>query len=398
MKRTNSFFFIFIFTVSVATSQSPEDCRMDNLVKKNLNLAVLQYKFLLHNVPPDVMPRTFNASTDQIITSDTKWWTSGFYPGTLLYLYEYSKDTMLLHEAEKRLELLEKEKINTGSHDLGFMFFCSFGNAYRIIGRTEYKEVLNTAASSLATRYRSSAEAIQSWDAGEKYHCPVIIDNMMNLELLFWVSNNGGETRFRDIAVSHANTTLINHFRPDNSSWHLVDFDPTNGEVIRKMTVQGASDSSAWARGQSWGLYGYTMMYRFTLNKKYLDKARDIADFILNHPKMPADGIPYWDYDAPDIPDTYRDASSASILASALIELSGYVNRREALKYKKAVEKILISLSSDTYHALPGTNGGFILMHSVGSLPGNSEVDVALIYADYYYIEALLRYRNQFLN
>jgi unsaturated chondroitin disaccharide hydrolase len=371
---------------------------MRTLVETNLKAAVKQYEVLMHNVPPDVMPYAFDISTGKVITSDTKWWTSGFYPGTLWYLYEFSKDTLLLHEAEHRLDLLEKEKYYTGNHDLGFMIFCSFGNAFRITGKPEYKEILNIAAASLATRYRPAVKAIQSWEAGERYHCPVIIDNMMNLELLCWVSENGGEARFREIAVSHSNTTLINHFRPDNSSWHVVDYDPASGKVIRKMTAQGANDSSAWSRGQSWGLYGFTMMYRFTHEKKYLDKARDIAGFILNHPDLPADGVPYWDYNAPDIPDTNRDASSSAILASALIELSGYVNGREVLKYKKAAGKILESLSSDTYHASPGTNGGFILMHSVGSLPENREVNMPVVYADYYYIEALLRYRKQYLN
>jgi len=164
------------------------------------------------------------------------------------------------------------------------------------------------------------------------------------------------------------------------------------------MTAQGASDSSAWARGQSWGLYGYTMMYRFTHDNRYLEKAVAIAHFILLHPNLPKDGIPYWDFNAPGIPDTYRDASSATIMASALLELTGYVNKTEASKYKRAAEKILVTLSSKKYLAAPDINGGFILLHSVGSLPGKSEVDVPLTYADYYFIEALMRYKEMYLN
>jgi uncharacterized protein YyaL (SSP411 family) len=221
----------------------------------------------------------------------------------------------------------------------------------------------------------------------------VIIDNMMNLELLEWASRNGGDKRLGEIAVNHANTTLQNHFRADGSSWHVIDYDLASGTVARKKTHQGYSDESAWARGQSWGLYGYTMMYRFTKDPAYLSQARKIAGFLLNHPRLPSDKVPYWDYDAPDIPDARRDVSAGSIMASALLELAQYTKGKEKEEYVNTAATILQSLAS-SYRSPAGGNGGFILDHSVGHLPGNSEVDVPLTYADYYFVEALLRYKK----
>jgi hypothetical protein len=273
--------------------------------------------------------------------------------------------------------------------------YCSFGNAYRIFGDAAYKDVIFKAAASLATRYRPSIKAIQSWNSNERLKCPVIIDNMMNLELLHWVSDHGGESRFKEIAVTHANTTLQNHFRSDYSSYHVVDYDLNTGGVLKKITWQGAADSSAWARGQAWGLYGYTMMYRFTKNKTYLAQAQHIAQFILQH--LPADKIPYWDFNAPGIPDTYRDASAAAIIASAFLELGQYVAAKEKTVLVNTAEKILRTLASPAYRARAGENGGFILLHSVGSIPHKSEVDVPLTYADYYFIEALKRYKDWYL-
>ncbi|MEI8059011.1 MAG: glucuronyl hydrolase, partial [Ferruginibacter sp.] len=371
---------------------------MKNMINTNMEFAAKQYKILMQNTPDTLMPRSFDASKNQLVTSDTKWWCSGFYPGSLLYIYEYTKDPVIKTEALKRLGILEKEKYYTGNHDLGFKMFCSFGNAYRIFGDSTFKEVIFKAAASLATRYRPSIKAIQSWNSNEKLKCPVIIDNMMNLELLYWVSEHGGDARFKEIAVTHANTTLQNHFRPDYSSYHVVDYDLNTGDVIKKITWQGAADSSAWARGQAWGLYGYTMMYRFTKNKAYLDLARHIAQFILHHTNLPADKIPYWDFNAVGIPSTYRDASSASILASAFLELGQYVTKKESKELVYTAEKILQSLASPAYRSNAGENGGFILLHSVGSVPNKSEVDVPLTYADYYFLEALKRYKDWYLD
>lgn len=357
-----------------------------------LHKAVLQYKYLGTQLPADVLPKTYYPLTKKFETSKSSWWTSGFYPGSLLYLYEYAKDPALLAE-EKRVEkILEKEQFNKGTHDLGFMMFCSFGAANRLAPSKEYDQILLNSARSLSTRFNPTAGVIKSWDHGAwKY--PVIIDNMMNLELLFWATQFSGDSSFYKIAVTHANTTMKNHYRPDNSSWHVVDYDINDGHVISKKTHQGYADNSAWARGQAWGLYGYVVMYRCTKDPKYLAHAKKIAAFIMQHPSTPEDKIPFWDYNTPEIPATYRDASAAAITASALLELTKYVNPKTSVSYTGFAEKVIRSLSSPTYTAPYGQNGGFILKHSTGHLPGNSEVDVPLTYADYYYIEAMLRYK-----
>lgn len=368
------------------------DKKLIKKIQNNLQLAVEQYKLLDANVPPSRMPQNFSETTGKLTTSDTKWWCAGFFPGTLWYIYEYSKDPVIRALAEKRLMLMEPEKHFKGNHDLGFMMYCSFGNAYRITGNPSYKKTIDTAAMSLATRFRPGIQSIQSWDSSKNFRCAVIVDNMMNLELLTWVSNNGGDHRFRNIAITHANTTIERQFRPDNAAYHVLDYSLAENKLLRKTTWQGAHDTSAWARGQAWALYGYTMMFRMTKEGRYLDQANKIAAFILGHKNFPTDGIPFWDFDAKEIPNTLRDASAAAIMASALIELSDYVAPNLKNKYMQSAELVLHSLSSDTYLAKPGSNGGFLLKHSVGALPLKGEVDVALTYADYYFVEAMLRY------
>ena len=370
---------------------------MSKLIQDNFAFAAKQYQYLKANTPDSVMPRSYVDATGKSVTSDTKWWCSGFYPGTLWYLYAYTKDETIKKEAEKRLGILEKEKYYTGNHDLGFMMYCSFGTAYKYTNNPAYKDVVTIAAKSLSTRYRPAIKSIQSWNSRDILKCPVIIDNMMNLELLHWVSDHGGDPIFKEIAVTHANTTIANQFRPDNSSYHVVDWDLNTATVLKKITWQGAADSSAWSRGQTWGLYGYTMMYRFTKNPAYLSQAKKIAHFILSNPNLPSDKIPYWDFDAPGIPNEPRDASSGAIMASALLELGQFTTGAEKKEYIQTAETILQALASDAYRAKLGENGGFILMHSVGSLPHKSEVDAPLTYADYYFIEALTRYKDWYL-
>jgi hypothetical protein len=330
--------------------------------------------------------------------SDAGWWTSGFFPATLFYLYEDSHDTALLNEGERRLKLLLPEQYNKGTHDLGFMLYCPFGNLLKLIHHRHVREpegpidsVLMNGARSLATRFNPKIGCIRSWDS-KPWNYPVIIDNMMNLELLFWATREAGDSSFYRIAVTHANTTMRNHFRADYSSFHVVDYDTATGQVLAKKTAQGFADSSAWARGQSWGLYGYTMVYRCTRDPAYLGQAVHIADYILK--RLPADKIPYWDYDAPAGSRVLRDVSAAAILASGLIELSRDVPPAKGRAYLDVAEQIIVALSSSTYHAVVGANGGFLLMHSVGNLPGHSEVDMPLTYADYYFVEAMLRYKD----
>jgi unsaturated chondroitin disaccharide hydrolase len=367
---------------------------LTNKIPMVFETANSQYHVMMKNLPPDRFPKTYDSATGKLQTSGSDWWCSGFYPGTLLNIYDQTKDPALLTEAERILKVLEKEKNNKGTHDLGFMMYCSFGTANKIAPQPQYNEILLTSARSLATRFNPRVGCIKSWDSKNPSDFLVIIDNMMNLELLFWATKYSGDSSFYKIAVTHANTTMKNHFRADNSSYHVLNYNPVTGEVQQKRTAQGYSDESAWARGQAWGLYGFTVMYRETKDPKYLQQAQKIAAFILNHPNLPKDKIPYWDFNAPNIPHALRDASAGAVMASALMELSTYSSGSDSKKYFAAGETMLHSLSADPYLANVGTNGGFILKHSVGNIPGKSEVDVPLTYADYYFIEGLKRYQS----
>ena len=384
----------FILLVNCSCNRKPSVDELPAFITKQLDLAVEQYRQMSRSLDGiDSLPRTFDQQTGQLVTCGTEWWTSGFFPGSLWYLYEYSGDSELYHAAVRKTGLLEKVKNSRSTHDLGFMLYNSYGHAYRLEGKEEYREILLTGAKSLASRYNNVVGCIRSWDHGT-WSFPVIIDNMMNLELLFWAANASGDSTYYRIAANHANTTIKNHYRTDYSSYHLVDYDTLTGQVIWKQNVQGAADESAWSRGQAWGLYGFTMAYRETHDTLYLAQARHIASFIIHHPNMPDDGIPYWDFNAPGIPDTYRDASAAAIICSALLELHDYVDSSLAEEYFTMARKILLTLSAEPYRAGIGENGNFLLKHSVGSIPGNSEVNVPLAYADYYYIESLLRMRK----
>lgn len=324
-------------------------------------------------------------------------WRSGFFPGSVWYLYELTGDSTLLPLAAKYTDAIEEAKNLTWHHDIGFIINCSFGNALRLTGNRRYAEIMTQAARSLCTRFRPAAGVIQSWDvngnswqAKRGWKCPVIIDNMMNLELLFEATKLTGDSTFCRIALSHADRTLKEQFRPDGSCFHVVDYDPQDGTVRSRQTAQGYADSSAWSRGQAWAIYGYTVCYRETGRQIYLEQALKTFNFMKNHPHMPADRVPYWDMDAPGIPDEPRDASSAAVIASALYEISTF-DVPQAEEYRTYADSIMSSLTSPDYTAAPGTNGLFLLMHSVGSIPHNSEIDVPLNYADYYYMEALKR-------
>jgi unsaturated chondroitin disaccharide hydrolase len=316
-------------------------------------------------------------------------WRSGFFPGVLWYLYEFTGKNEWKEKAKELTAKIENEKWNAGTHDMGFKVYCSFGNGYRLSGDNAYKEIIIQAAKTNIKRFNPTIGAIRSWDhSRDKWVYPVIIDNMMNLELLFEATKLTGDSSFYKIAVSHANTTMKNHFRTDYSSYHVIDYDTITGNVTKKNTHQGFSHESAWARGQAWGLYGFTMCFRETKNPAYLKLADNIAGFILNNPNLPSDKVPYWDFNDPGIPNVPRDVSAAAVTASALYELSGY--SKNGTLYRKTADQIIKSLTNN-YRATDGTNHGFILLHSTGNKPGNSEVDVPINYADYYYLEALLR-------
>lgn len=333
-----------------------------------------------------VSPRTLDDGQLKLVAS--KDWTSGFFPGQLWLLYAYTQNNNWKTEAEKFTANIEKEKTNGGTHDMGFKIYCSFGTGYNLTKDAHYKDVIIQSAKTLSTRFNKTTGVIKSWDNRAKWKYPVIIDNMMNLELLFEASKLSGDKSFYNIAVSHANNTMKNHFRKDYSSYHVVDYDTATGKVLQRTTHQGYSDESSWARGQAWGLYAFTMCYRETKDKAYLTHAEHIADFILHHPNMPKDMVPYWDFNAPGIPSEPRDASAAAVIASGLYELSTYSKNGKV--YRDAADKIIESLTNN-YRSPIGENKGFILLHSTGQKPQNIEVDVPINYADYYYLEALLR-------
>ena len=410
MRVQNFSIYSFVILILGMTSCTPKSSNGSDLTADNFAFAEKQYAFSFgeikaalaeesgesirrrerDNSGPLTSPRTIEpgGKLRLVLSRD---WTSGFYPGALWLMYEYTGKEEWANQARYYTGLLEREKNNGGTHDMGFKMYCSFGNGLRLTGDIRYRDVLLQSARTLITRYKEKVGAIRSWDhSTDKWGCPVIIDNMMNLELLFWASRESGDPVFYNIAVNHARTTMREHFRADYSSYHVVDFDTITGAVINKHTHQGLAHESAWARGQAWALYGYTMCYRETKIPEFLEQARHIENYLFTHRNMPEDLVPYWDFDAPDIPNEPRDASAAAVIASALYELSGYIPEKSA-DYVAKADKIIESLSSPAYRSPLHETRGFLLKHSTGSKPANSEVDVPLIYADYYFLEAMLR-------
>ena len=356
---------------------------------------------------PAKIPRTI-LEDGSLKTVGVYNWTSGFFAGNLWHLYVLTGDEKWKQQAIHWTEALDTIQYWSGNHDVGFMIYCSYGNGLRFAGKKEYEKVIVQTARSLSRRYSDTTRAIKSWnyrkawDGKTEWFYPVIIDNMMNLELLFEASLISGDDSFRKIAIQHAETTMKNHYRDDYSSYHVVDYDTLTGAVLDKATCQGFTDASAWARGQAWGFYGYVLCYRYTKDKKFLTFAENIANYILHHPNLPADMVPLWDYnvidagftpeweyDASDYPEIPRDASAAAIICSALYELAGYSDQKE--KFLQAADKILTSLLSPEYMGYGDENKYFILDHSVGSIPHGGEIDVPLVYADYYLLEAMYR-------
>ena len=393
---------LFMAGLAVLLSSYKQPEGMKSVVERGLSRSVEQAEYLAKSMESDndSLPRSY---TDRkgLIKSNSHWWCSGFFPGVLWYLYEAKGSPNLKRYAEIYTQRVADQQYTTDNHDVGFILMCSFGNGYRLTKTPSYVPILLNGAQSLSTRFKPVVGLIRSWDTKtDKWRYPVIIDNMMNLELLEWAAQHSDSTKFAKIASSHAKLTMKNHFRKDFSSYHVIGYDPETGEIEKRNTHQGYAHESAWARGQAWGLYGYTMMFRETGDSSYLHHAKGIARFIMSHPNMPKDKVPYWDFNAPDIPHAKRDASAAAIMASAFIELS--ILTKETPDFSKQclnmAEMQLRSLTSAEYLAKKGTNGGFILMHSVGNLPKGTEVDVPLTYADYYYVEALVRYKKMVLN
>lgn len=355
---------------------------------------------------PTKIPRTINKD-GSLNTVDIYDWTSGFFSGNLWYMYELTKDEKWKNEAIRRTEVLDTIQYWTGNHDVGFIINCSYGNGLKFGGQKQYKNVIIQTAESLSKRFNTTAKVIKSWNrnktwSGKMQYYPVIIDNMMNLELLFEASRLSGDSKYKNIAIQHAETTMKNHYRKNYSSYHVVDYDTITGAVKHKGTAQGFADESSWARGQAWGLYGYTLCYRYTKEEKFLKFAENIANYIINNPNLPSDMVPFWDYNVknPELKPDWnynpakfieipRDASAAAVTTSALFELANYSKNKVALR--KAANKILTSLTSPAYMVENSKNKYFILDHSVGSIPHNTEIDAPLVYADYYLLEALYR-------
>ena len=394
--------------VIILTSCNTANRKAKHMIQENFEFAQKQYSNMLKaNTDPTQIPRT-TSKDGSLKTTDIYSWTSGFFAGTLWQLYEYTNHEKWKNEAKKWTHALEPVKYVTNNHDVGFMTYCSYGNGLRLTNNEAYQDILIQAAKSLSTRYNPIVGSIKSWDYRKawdgktEWFFPVIIDNMMNLELLFYASKASGDSKYKEIAIKHAETTMKNHYRSNYSSYHVVDYDTISGRVLDKATCQGYTDASAWARGQAWGLYGFSMVYRETKDSKFLEFAENIADYIINHPNLPADKIPLWDFNAtnpafkpqwkPDM-SLYtlkeRDVSAATIIASAMYELSTFTS--SGLRFKIFADKIVESLSSKKYRANIGENNNFILTQNVGSIPHKAEINVPLNYADYYFLEALIR-------
>lgn len=389
-----SLFLICLLACTSSSGGDPEDETLN--VEDEIQYCLDKIAISLENSQRyDMLPASIPAGEYHWETKKAGRWTSGFWPGILWYAYEYSNDPSLKKEAEKFTRALEPVLHRpVKSHDLGFIFYSSYGNAYRITGNERYRETLLVAADSLTHLFNPKAGTILSWPAKvrDKIYYPhnTIIDNMLNLELLFWAAKATGDSTYFNMAETHALTTMKNHIRSDSTTWHVIVYDSTGG-VKEKVTHQGYADNSLWARGQAWGIYGFTLCYRETGNPAFLQTARSLAAAYLK--RLPADRIPYWDFEDPAIPEASRDASAAAITASALLELSTLVdNTSLQQQYRQSAREILQSLSSEAYKS--NQQNAAFLMHSTGSKPGNYEIDVPIIYADYYYLEALLRLKK----
>ena len=388
MKQKLLLFSLLVVLVSCSKQES-----MDEMIDRVFYVAEQQYIEMDTRLDNKTMPQSI-ARDSTFKPSTIYWWCSGFYPGSLWYIYEYTQSDAVKLLAEKNTLKLDSIQYVTHDHDVGFQLNCSYGNGLRLTGNEDYRKVLYQGAKSLATRFNPLTGVIRSWDFVPKtrdWKYPVIIDNMMNLELLMFASNTFGNDSLGYIARTHADTTMKNHFRDDYSSYHLVDYDPADGHVRNRQTVQGYADESSWGRGQAWALYGYTMMYRMTKDRKYLTQAECVGNMLLS--RLPADGIPYWDFDAPDMIKQPKDASAAAITASALIELSELEDTPSlASRYLNAAVRMLEELSSERYQCRDAKPA--FLMHSTGNHPGGYEIDASINYADYYYLQALLKYKK----
>ena len=397
MKTSISFLAGLFLIVCCLSCHSSQENAGGFSVEKEIDYCRSQAALTLSSLPSvDKIPNSVDKDSSSWNYTGIGSWTCGFWPGILWYLYEDTHDSQWKKSAEEVSNLiLPCAYKKARSHDSGFIMMTSLGNGYRLTGNPAYKKALLSAADSLAALYNPKVGTLLSWpNMVKKENWPhnTIIDNMMNLELLFWAARNGGDKRLYDIAVRHAETTMRHQFRPDYTNYHVAVYDTIDGHFIKGVTHQGLSDDSMWARGQAWAIYGYTMVYRETGDSRFLDFARKVSDVYLK--RLPADMIPYWDFAARDyLPAEPRDASAASITASALLELSTYVaNADSAAFYREQAVAMLEQLSSPSYQA--GGQSSAFLLHSVGHMNKKWEVDASISYADYYYLEALTRLKR----
>ncbi len=341
---------------------------------------------------PDKYPRNIPDGETNWKTKGVRDWTSGFWPGILWYAYEASGDEEIKKQAEKFTQPIELIAHSSAqNHDIGFMVYCSFGNGYRLTGNEAYKQIIIDAADTLATLFNPKVGTILSWPRNKQYQHNTIMDNMMNLELLFWASKNGGEKELYDIAEKHAETCMTTLIRPDFSSYHVAIFDTLTWQFVKGVTHQGYADDSQWARGQAWGIYGYAMCARETGRTDFLETSQKLADVF--NSRLPEDVIPFWDFDDPAIPNTSKDASAAAVAACGMLQIAELTNDEATKeKYKNAALALIENLSSEKY--LSGDANQAFLLHSTGHHPKGSEIDVPIIYADYYYLEALLKLKK----
>ncbi|MFD1294689.1 glycoside hydrolase family 88 protein [Lutibacter holmesii] len=384
--HSKHYFKVFILVVGLLVSCNTKEQKKSN---QSIKLEHRYEKLLSYKVDSLSFPRSMSLNPENVHKVPSKDWTSGFFPGSLWQIYKLTGDERYKERAAAWTALVENQKYNDKTHDMGFKVYCSFGEGLKVEDNQFYKDVIVESAKTLCTRFNSNVGSIRSWDFNSDiWEFPVIVDNMLNLELLFEATKISGDSTFHKIAETHANTTLKNHFRADNSIYHVVVYDTISGAPKMKVTHQGFNDESTWARGQGWGIYGYTMAYRYTKNPAFLKQAEATAKFYMEHENLPEDGIPYWDFNDPAIPNAPRDASAAAVVTSALYELYGFTQNKVYLYF---ANKVLNNLNSSKYLLDDTVNGPFILNHSTGNWPKNDEIDEPISYADYYFLEALLR-------
>lgn len=395
MRIFASLFYIYLILEACQPQPWDEINTSLHYCQKQVNRTLTELKNRSSGIDYTLMPRNIadSACTWHVRKASKEEWCAGFWPGILWYTYEHSQDESIRQEAERFTASLEfLSRTPAFDHDLGFLIFCSYGNGYRLTNNPTYKQIILDTADTLATLFNPTVGALLSWPRHVKDYGGhnVIMDNMMNLEMLFWAAKNGGNPHLRDIAIAHANKTMKHHFRSDYTSYHVAVYDTLTGKRIKALTHQGYADESLWARGQAWAVYGFTVAYRETGDTRYLHFAEQVTDAYLA--RLPEDAIPYWDFDDPNIPNSPRDASAACVIASALAELHTYLPGEKGEDYKNRALKMLQSLASSPYRA--GESKPAFLLHSTGNLPAGSEIDASIIYADYYYIEALLRWQK----